>query len=85
MFSYQNKHNGTFVFAEKCHLCSTTNNKYNFVLLFLSSYQDKKNKMIPFTEKCCLCPPTSKKVPDSFADNSNPIKVSRYCVYIANK
>ena len=52
---------------------------------FVSSYQYKNKEMNAFTEKCYLCPPTGKSVPDSFVDNSNPIKITRYGVYIDNK
>ena len=45
---------------------------------FVYSYQDKNIEMIRFSKKCCLCPPTGKNVPNSFVDNSNPIKISSY-------
>ena len=48
---------------------------------FVSSYQDTKNEMIALTEKCCLYPRTGKNVPDSFVDNSNPIKIGRYIIF----
>ena len=47
-------------------------------VLKVFSYQDKHNGILVFAEKCHLCPPTSKNVPDSFVDNSNPIKIGRY-------
>ena len=47
---------------------------------FVLSYQDKNNEIIAFDAKCFLCTPTGRNVPDSFADNSNSIKIGRYCI-----